>query len=102
MPSYPPRNETIKKEEELTKRREELIAAIRKNYPAIKLASSVEKYRKAELSLLKARTHLIKEKEFQNKPHSFNAEKIENQIQLFVSKTNEEILAEFMNKKYKK
>ena len=64
MPSHAPRTEPVKKQEELTKREIELILGIKKNIPADKLLKLVDKYRKAQLSMLKAKVHTFKENEF--------------------------------------
>jgi hypothetical protein len=95
MPIFAPRSESTKKEEELSKRKQELKYAIQKSYPTIKLSKVIEKYRTAQLSLLKAKIHIIREKEFQSKPHSLKADKIEENILIWKNKPAEEIVAEF-------
>jgi hypothetical protein len=67
MPSYPPRKEPVKKKEELAKREDELILAIKKNVTADKIIKFADKYRQAQLSMLKAKIHQFKENEFQKK-----------------------------------
>lgn len=100
MPSFAPRSESVKKEEELSKRKQELLYAIKKNYPFIKLVKVIEKYRKAQLSLLKAKTHIIREREFQNKAHNLKAEQIEEKIQIWKNKTYKEIFVELSQEKW--
>ena len=94
MPIYPPRTEPIKKQEELTKKHRELTIAIEKNISAEKLIKFVEKYRQAQLSMLKAKIHQFKENEFQNKQNSIKIEKVEKLIIEWMDKTNNEIISE--------
>jgi hypothetical protein len=54
MPSYPPRENSTKKGEQLLKRKQELQHAIRAGAPHGQLAKAAEKLRSAQLSLLKA------------------------------------------------
>ena len=95
MPSYPPRNEPIKKVEELSKREKELQHAIKNNFSREKLTKAVEKYRTAQLSLLKAKTHLIHDNEFQQRPHNLKIESIEKKIEIWRNKTFGDIINEF-------
>ena len=67
MPLFAPRSETIKKQDQLAQRLFELQIAIEKNALEDKLNRLAEKYRAANLSLLKATLHIIREKEFQKK-----------------------------------
>lgn len=94
MPSYPPRDNPIKKQEELSKREIELLIAIKKEFPADKLITYVVKFRKAQLSLLKAKVHQFKENEFQKKPNNVKLEKLERLTIEWTDKTNEEIIEE--------
>ena len=94
MPSHPPRTEPIKKQEELKKREIDLVLAIRNNLPTTKLTKPVENYRKANLSLLKARLHTFKENEFQEKPNNITLEKLEKLTLEWTGKTTEEIINE--------
>ena len=64
MPLFAPRSETIKKQDQLAQRLFELQIAIEKNALEDKLNRLAEKYRAANLSLLKATLHIIREKEF--------------------------------------
>lgn len=94
MPSYPPRTETIKKQEELTKREMELLFAIKKNVAADKLLKALDKYRQAQLSMLKAKVHTFKENEFQKKTNNVKLEKLEKLTNEWTDKTNEDIVNE--------
>ena len=95
MPTFPPRSEAIKKKEELAKWDYELKLAIQKKFTLEKKIAAVENYRKAQLSLLKAQLHVVREKEFQKKKHALNTQKIASSIQEWTNKTNEQILQEF-------
>jgi hypothetical protein len=95
MPTFPPRGEPIKKKEQLAQREIELQHAIRNNFETQKLIGSVERYRMAQLSILKARIHEIHDKEFQNKPHTSDIGKLEKVILSWTNKTVEDIIIEF-------
>ncbi|HRE62224.1 MAG TPA: hypothetical protein PKU77_00455 [Ferruginibacter sp.] len=94
MPSHVPRKEPVKKQEELLKRETELILGIRKNVAPDKLLRLVEKYRKAQLSMLKAKVHTFKENEFQKKPNTVTFEKLEKLTIEWTDKTNDKIIEE--------
>jgi hypothetical protein len=95
MPSFPPRSETVKKSDQLIQRKNELSYAVKNNYTDEKLNKAIKKYREAQLSFLKAKIHVLKEKEFQNKPHSNKIENIEEAIGIWKNKTDDEILKVF-------
>jgi len=95
MPSYPPRSEAVKKQDQLTQRETELRHAILNKSSLEKLAKAVKNYRAAQLSLLKAQLHIIQDKDFQGRPHSFRIEKIENNIETWTNKSDEEIMNDF-------
>jgi hypothetical protein len=95
MPSFAPRSETVKKQELLEKRVTELRHAIQSNFGQIKLFKAVEKYRAAKLALLKAKGHVLKEKEFQNKPTDMKYGSIETQIKIWIDKSEQEVINEF-------
>ncbi|MES2776069.1 MAG: hypothetical protein V4722_17970 [Bacteroidota bacterium] len=95
MPTFPPRSEPIRKEEQLSQKREELSHAIKCSFPPERLSKAVEKYRAAELSLLKAKIHVLKDKDFQNRTHNLNLDSIENKITTWKNKTEGEIILEF-------
>lgn len=92
MPSYAPRKETIKKQEELSKREYELIQAILHSFPTEKICRITEKYRAAQLSLFKTQLHAIREMEFQKKPCSMNKGSIISKIEIWTNKTYKEII----------
>lgn len=94
MPTYPPRSHPVKKQEELTKREMELVFAIRSNVATDRLIKAVNKYRQAQLSMLKAKVHTFKENEYQKKPNNVKLEKLEKLTIEWTEKTNEEIINE--------
>lgn len=94
MPIYSPRSEPVKKQEELTKRETELVFAIKKNVASDKLIKAVDKYRQAQLSMLKAKFHKFKENEFQKKPNNVSLEKLEKLTVKWTNKTNDDIITE--------
>ena len=94
MPSYPPRTSPIKKKEQLEKAEMELVLAIRKKESVDKQIKFVEKYRQAQLSLLKAKIHEVKENEFQKKQNTIKIEKLELQIAGWTSKPSDKIIDE--------
>lgn len=94
MPSYPPRTEPVKKQEELTKRETELVFAIKKNITPDKLIKLVDKYRQAQLAVLKAKVHQFLENELQRKQNNMKIEKLEKLTIEWTDKTNEDIINE--------
>jgi hypothetical protein len=92
MPIYPPRTEPVKKQEELTKREAELVIAIKKNVATDKLLKLINKYRQAQLSLLKAKVHQFKENEFQGKQNNIKIEDLEKLKLEWTGKTNDDII----------
>jgi hypothetical protein len=94
MPLYPPRSEPVKKAELLSQKEFELRIVIQKNFATGKLNKAAEKYRAAQLSYLKAKMHVVKEKEFQNKTSNIKLEKLVAEIESWTSKTAEEIINE--------
>ena len=95
MPLYPPRSETVKKKAQLLQRDVELIHAIKNKCSDEKLTKAVKNYRHAQLSLLKAKIHVLKEKEFQEKPHNYNMKDLEDAIREWEIKTDEAIINKF-------
>ena len=94
MPSYAPRTEPVKKQEELTKREMELVFAIKKSVTTEKLIKAVDKYRQAQLSMLKAKVHTFKENEFQKKSNNVKLENLEKLTKDWTDKTNNGIIEE--------
>jgi hypothetical protein len=94
MPSFPPRTETIKKQNQLALRAFELHQALKRNFPEAKLTKRAESFRAAQLSLLKATIHIIKEKDYQKKPHHYKIATIEDEITLWTHKTVDAIILE--------
>jgi hypothetical protein len=97
MPIYPPRNEPVKKKEQLLQRKMELKHALSANLPSDKLNKAAEKYRSAELSLLKAKVHEFQERQYRGKPQLSDLENLENEIQSWTNKTTEKIIVDFNN-----
>jgi hypothetical protein len=95
MPIFPPRNEPIKKKEQLSQRDSELKHALNKKLPAEKINRAVEKYRIAYLSLLKAKIHEDKERQYKNKPLWHDSEGLQREILAWTNKTVEEIINDF-------
>lgn len=94
MPSFAPRSEPIKKTEELEKREYELLQAFRKNLSPGKINNAVEKYRKAQLSLLKARIHVAMEKVYQQRLDDYQFEDLKEEIHKWKNKAPDVIIAE--------
>jgi DNA-directed RNA polymerase beta' subunit len=92
MPIYPLRSEPVKKQEELSKREMELIIAIKKNVAADNLKKIADNYRKAQLSLLKAKVHQFKENDIQQKPNNSKLEKLESLTIEWTDKANDDII----------
>ena len=68
--------------------------AIKSNFTNEKLNKAIERYRLAQLTMFKAKSHEIQEKEFQKKPHHSSIELIEKEIVKWTNKTAEEIINE--------
>ena len=92
MPIYPPRNEPIKKKDQLLQRTLELQHAINNNFTPHKLNKAAEKYRLAQLSLLKAKVHEFKEWDYQKKPQLSDINTLEKNILIWIDKPVEEII----------
>jgi hypothetical protein len=98
MPLYPPRNEAVKKKEQLSKKEIELYSALRNGFSNEKLIKFVERFRLAQLALFKARLHEIREKEFENKKSNLNGAKLENEISEWNKKSSDAIIMEIKAK----
>ena len=94
MPCFAPRLEPVKKREQLQKFKRELEHAVKKDLPIEKQIRLVDKYRLAQLSLLKAKMHEAKEGNFERKNNTLVIGKIENQASLWKAKSFELILKE--------
>ena len=92
MPSFAPRSEPAKKRGELENREAALLFAIKKNNSGAAVDTAVEKYKKARLSFIKARIHVFKEMEFQNKPTGIELKKLEDELAAWNAKTSAEII----------
>lgn len=98
MPVYPPRQESIKKRDQLLQREKEMQLAIKSNVTDEKIAKLAGKYRLAQLSFLKAKLHELLEKTYQKKTSTLKQEKIETEILEWTDKTNEQVVNEIKTK----
>jgi len=94
MPTFIPRSEPVKKKEELELRRQVLENSIQSNLDIAKLVKNAEKYKDTRLLYYKAILHVIREKEWQEKTHSYNKEKILKEKESWTQKSAEEIIDE--------
>lgn len=94
MPTFPPRSEPVKKKEELDLRLQVLKVSIQSNSESTQIVKNAEKYRATRLLYNKAILHVIREKEFQEKSHSYNKEKVLKEIEMWTKKGVEEIIEE--------
>ncbi|SHN38615.1 hypothetical protein [Chitinophaga sp. CF418] len=94
MPLFAPRSEPVKKREQVQQREMELVLAIKNQFPDNKLEKLAERYRQAQLSLLKAQLHTIQEMEFQGKKTTLRQAKIEQEILIYSNKSLAELITE--------
>jgi hypothetical protein len=94
MPTFAPRSEPVKKKEELESRRQVLENSIQKNLDFDQITKNAEKYRDTRLLYNKAILHVIREKEWQEKPHSYDRDKIIKEIESWTNKSVDEIIDE--------
>ena len=94
MPSFAPRSEPVKKKEELDIRRQVLEDSIRKKLDSKQILRNAEKYRDTRLLYNKAVLHVIREKEWQEKVHSYNKDKILKEIDAWTDRSPEVIIEE--------
>lgn len=92
MPSFPPRIEPIKKQNQLLQKKRELILALQKNLSEEKQIAVAEKYKTAQLSLLKAILHSVEEKQLQGKNINIDRKEIENRISEWSNKQIDQII----------
>lgn len=102
MPSFAPRNEPRKKKEELELKKQVLENAISNNLGLEKITKLAENYRTARVLYNKAILHVIREKEWQNKAHSFDKEKALKEMEVWGNKSVEEIINEIRSDQDKK
>ncbi|MBO9201590.1 MULTISPECIES: hypothetical protein [Niastella] len=95
MPTFPPRKEPIKKKEQLSQRQSELWHALNKKLPDEKINKAVERYRIAQLSMLKAKIHEDKDRQYENKSPLHDFENLQKEILAWTNKTVEEIIKDF-------
>lgn len=94
MPSFAPRSEPIKKREQLGQKENDLRIAIKKVIDPDKINKLADKYKQAQLLMLKASMHVLRDKEFQNKTTTLKIEKLERQTQNWEIKSRQEIIDE--------
>ena len=94
MPTFAPRSEPVKKKEELESRRQVLENSIQKNLDVDQITKNAEKYRDTRLLYNKAILHVIREKEWQDKPHSYDRDKVIKEIESWTNKSVDEIIDE--------
>jgi hypothetical protein len=94
MPTFAPRSEPVKKKEELELRRQVLENSIQNNMELAQVIKNAEKYKDTRLLYYKAILHVIREKEWQEKSHSYNKEKILKEAETWARKSAEEIIDE--------
>ena len=94
MPTFPPRSEPVKKKEELELRRQVLENSIQNNLELGQIIKNAEKYRETRLLYNKAILHVIREKEWQEKSHSYNKDKVLKEIEIWTKRNVEEIIEE--------
>jgi len=92
MPSYPPRTEPTKKDDQLNQRAKELQISILRQADSGKIDKLVDKYRLAQLSAIKAKIHFYYEKQFQNKATNTKLEKLERQMEEWKAKPRQDII----------
>jgi hypothetical protein len=96
MPIYPPRSEPAKKQEELAKREVALKLGLSKSISPEKLTKLIENYRKAQLSLLKAKIHQMRERRIQGKASEADFKKLEQMVVDWYTLDREQILNQFI------
>ena len=94
MPTFAPRSEPVKKKEELDIRRQVLEDSILRNSDSKEILKNAEKYRDTRLLYNKAVLHVIREKEWQEKTHSYNKAKVLKEIEAWTDKDAGEIVQE--------
>ena len=92
MPSYPPRTEPTKKDDQLNQRAKELQISILRQVDSGKIDKLADKYRLAQLSAIKAKIHSYYEKQFQNKATNTKLEKLERQMEEWKVKSRQDII----------
>ncbi|MBK8568420.1 MAG: hypothetical protein IPN76_35225 [Saprospiraceae bacterium] len=95
MPSFPPRLEPVKKQNQLAHRGQVLKNAIAGNYSQDKLQKAAEKYRTAMIGLLKAKIHYALDMDYQKKACPFDIATLEAQIADWKVKSVEAIIERF-------
>lgn len=75
----------------------ELRHALNNHLPAEKINRAVEKYRNAQLSLLKAKVHEFQERQYKRKSELIDLESLEKEIHTWTNKSTEEVIKHFNN-----
>ena len=98
MPSHIPRNEPSRKKEQLLNCSEYLRLAIFHNKPQSQIEKRAEKYRLAQISLLKARIHTAKERDIDGESN-LKIQKLEQEMENWTQKEIADIISEFKTSK---
>ena len=94
MPTFAPRSEPVKKKEDLELRRQVLENSIQNNLDLEQIIKNAEKYRATRLLYNKAILHVIREKEWQEKSHSYNKDKALKEIETWTERSVDAIIDE--------
>lgn len=95
MPSYPPRSDTTKKQEQLLKREHELRHAIHSKLSRDRLVRAVENLRQAHLSLLEAKLYWVIDEGLGGNIDEGRILKIEMETDDWTARTSEQILRDY-------
>ncbi len=100
MPSFVPRNEPTHKKEQLLNCSENLRLAIYHNKPVDSIKKLADRYRNANLSLIKAKLHHSKQLQYQDIKSQLNIKSLFKERSVWEQITLEEVIEDF--KKYQK
>lgn len=92
MPSFAPRNEPIKKKEELELRKHVLENSIIYNLEQKVIEKKAEKYKTTRILYNKAILHVIREKDWRGIKHNYDKEKILKELDEWERKNISEII----------
>jgi hypothetical protein len=98
MPSYAPREEPVKKKQELDLKKQVLENAILHNLDLKVIRKKAEQFKTTKILYSKAILHVIREREWQKREHSFNKEKALEEIEIWNKKSVDEIIEEIKSK----
>ena len=95
MPSEVPRNNATKKREQLTRREQELVHALRSGVSRERLVQVVEEVRAAQLSLLKAELYWTEDARVRGRDVGERISKSQTDSQRWIEWSVDEILHEY-------